>query len=336
MLRVFDEHKDYASDCVAHPGRVLQRGVVTLRHLKSVGAVAISTGLGASILADGGAAGPVTRAWLLTFGWSLLMAKEFFVREWLRGHLVVYALTHMIVMPLAVHWLVRMGAGGAPLPAAAWMLPLTSYLTGFAFEIARKLKAPADERPDVDSYTRAFGTRRAPLVLAILLTAASGGFVAMLHTVIDHWIRIPAAGVLGASLLAAWVACLRFRNRPEPSHAKACEKMTGLVVGLCHIVLVLAIAIAPVPSLLHRSSRARPHQPCESPVIHFRVVTAIDGNSREETDIVECNPAERTRQERQIRSLVVVSRLENEHPPPVHRERRGASNAEYLDGRALD
>jgi 4-hydroxybenzoate polyprenyltransferase len=30
-LRVFDEHKDYAEDCVHYPDRVLQRGLVTLR-----------------------------------------------------------------------------------------------------------------------------------------------------------------------------------------------------------------------------------------------------------------------------------------------------------------
>src|SRR4030095_10368253 len=41
-LRVFDEHKDYAEDLVYYPRRVLQSGVVTLRDLKVLGALAIA------------------------------------------------------------------------------------------------------------------------------------------------------------------------------------------------------------------------------------------------------------------------------------------------------
>src|SRR2546421_12460953 len=41
MLRVFDEHKDFDSDRALYPQRVLQRGLVTLRHLKIVGVAAI-------------------------------------------------------------------------------------------------------------------------------------------------------------------------------------------------------------------------------------------------------------------------------------------------------
>jgi hypothetical protein len=243
MLRVFDEHKDYAADCLAHPGRVLQRGLITLRHLKIVGIVAVVLQLSASILSDGGT-GPVTRAWLVAFAWSLLMANEFFVRDWLRPRLVVYALSHMLVMPFAVWWLVRIGADGWTLPISAWMLPMVSYLTGFAFEIARKLKAPADERDDVDSYTRAFGTQRAPLVLAGVLTTACVGFAAMLNVAGNGWIRFAGDACLAAVLVVAWTAMLRFRNRPDRSTGKACERATGLAIAVSHLVLVVVVIAA--------------------------------------------------------------------------------------------
>lgn len=239
MLRVLDEHKDYAADCIAHPGRVLQRGLITLQHLKIVGIVAIALQLGVSVLSDGGVVGPATTAWLVTFAWSLLMAKEFFVREWLRPRLVVYALSHMLVMPLAVWWLVRLGAGNAALPASARMLPVVSYLTGFAFEIARKQKAPADERDDVDSYTRAFGTRRAPMILGAVLTAACAGFAAMLSIAGAGWIPFAGDACIAAVLVAAWVALLRFRQRPDSATAKACEGVVGLAIAVNHLVLVL-------------------------------------------------------------------------------------------------
>ena len=62
MLRVFDEHKDYALDLENHPKRVLQSGLVTLAHLKIVCAVAIAIQLGASLWEDRGI-GRVTIAW---------------------------------------------------------------------------------------------------------------------------------------------------------------------------------------------------------------------------------------------------------------------------------
>lgn len=243
MLRVFDEHKDYTADSAAHPERVLQRGLVTLGHLKRIGTVAVAAQVGASLMFDGGI-GRVTFAWLITFAWSLLMLKEFFVGGWLRPRLPLYALSHMAVMPLAVQWMVLMGAGRGRLPIIASLLPVVSYLTGFAFEIARKLKAPADERPGVDSYTRAFGTRQAPLVLAFVLTAALLGFAVMFRVAVHDWTRLAADALLVAILGLAWSVLMRFRTEPAASRAKTCESVVGLAVALSHLLLVALLVDA--------------------------------------------------------------------------------------------
>lgn len=242
MLRVFDEHKDYAIDCIAHPNRVLQRGFITLSHLKVVGIAAIATQLGVSILLDDGI-GPITMWWLITFAWALLMAKEFFVGTWLRPRLGLYAVSHMMVMPLAVRWMVQMGAGRAELPPVAWMLPVVSYFIGLAFEIARKIKAPIDERPGVDTYTRAFGTQRVTLVLAFVLAAALTGFAAMLRVAGSGWIPLAGEALLAVVLVMGWIALLRFRRRPLASTAKACESTVGLAVASSHLLLVVVIGL---------------------------------------------------------------------------------------------
>jgi 4-hydroxybenzoate polyprenyltransferase len=243
MLRVFDEHKDYAHDLVAHPGRVLQRGLITLGHLRVAAAVAIAAQLGASLLLDGGV-GAVTLAWLATFAWSLLMAKEFFAGEWLRPRLVLYAFTHMVAMPLAIHWMVRMGSGALPLPLAAMLLPATSYAYGFAIEVGRKLKAPAEERPEVDSYTRAFGTGGAPVVLGGIVLLVTAGFAGMV--VLAHPGRLPAAAlaIVGGAALVALVACGRFRAEATAARAKACETAVGVVVLLDHLALLFVLLAA--------------------------------------------------------------------------------------------
>jgi 4-hydroxybenzoate polyprenyltransferase len=172
------------------------------------------------------------------------MAREFFVGEWLRPRLVVYALSHMVAMPLAVHWMVRMGSGRAALPLPAMLLPLTSYAYGFAIEIGRKLKAPEEERPEVDSYTRALGTRRAPVVLGALVTLVTAGFAWMITIAAEGAPRIVALAVVLAALSAALVVCGRFRAAPTPSRAKAGEAAAGVAVLLDHVALLLAVLLS--------------------------------------------------------------------------------------------
>jgi 4-hydroxybenzoate polyprenyltransferase len=243
MLRVFDEHKDYEADRITHPGRVLQRGLVTLAHLRLVGAVAIAAQVGASLAADRGA-GPVTGAWIVTFVWTLLMAREFFAAEWIRPRLLLYALSHMLAMPLAVHWLLRMATGGAPLASGAWLYPAVSFATGSAFEIARKLKAPEDERPGVDSYTRTLGVRSAPVVLLALLAVSLAGFAAMLSAVVDGGLFVGGAGVLAAALIPGAAACHRFRARPDSAGARACETAAGVAIAAGHLVVLIVVVLA--------------------------------------------------------------------------------------------
>ncbi len=99
-LRVFDEHKDYAEDCIHYPQRVLQSGVITLRDLKVLGGFAIAAEIVLCALR-----GPaVFAAWSAAFLFSLLMLREFFVREWLKRHFLVYAVTHLLVMPFSRSW----------------------------------------------------------------------------------------------------------------------------------------------------------------------------------------------------------------------------------------
>src|SRR3954454_3647791 len=72
-LRVFDEHKDYAEDCVHYPQRILQSGLITLWDLKILGGIAIGIEVVLSVLR-----GPGTfMAWLAAFLFSVLMLKEF-------------------------------------------------------------------------------------------------------------------------------------------------------------------------------------------------------------------------------------------------------------------
>lgn len=169
LLRVLDEHKDYELDCLNHPQRVLQSGRITLGYLKGVGAVSVAAQLGLSLWLDQGM-GPVTTAWAVMMVWASLMAKEFFIPEWLGRHLTWYALSHMLVMPLIVFWLANLAHPGTALTPDLAILMLLAFVSGFCFEITRKTKGTDEERDTVESYSRIFGTRGAAWIVVILVT----------------------------------------------------------------------------------------------------------------------------------------------------------------------
>jgi 4-hydroxybenzoate polyprenyltransferase len=239
LLRVFDEHKDFAADAVAHPERVLQRGLVTLRQLRVVGAGAVVVQVAASVWLDRGV-GTVTAWWLASLAWSLLMAREFFVPNWLRRHLMVYAVSHMAVMLLLVGWVAAMGHPSAPRAPTTWALGGVVFVAGMVMEVARKLRAPEDERPMADSYTRALGTGRASVLLAVLVVVTCVAAIALAHFVNAPTSLLGPVTVTGLSLLTV-LAALGFGRRPTRRRARLTEAAAALAIMSAHVLLVAAV-----------------------------------------------------------------------------------------------
>ena len=151
VIRIFDEHKDYALDVVNHPQRVLQSGLITLKHLKVLGVVAIFAQLLFSIYADGFSFGGATISYLIMFVYLCLMGAEFFCGEWLEKRLTLYAFSHMLIMPLIVFWLANLAVPNAVLNESLMVMMLLAFISGFCFEITRKTKGIEEERDTVDS-----------------------------------------------------------------------------------------------------------------------------------------------------------------------------------------
>jgi 4-hydroxybenzoate polyprenyltransferase len=239
MLRVFDEHKDFEADAIAHPRRVLQRGLITLRDLRWLGLRAFVIQLVISVTMDRGL-GPVTMWWAAALGWSLLMAREFFVRDWLRRHIVVYALTHMLVMPLVAMWVASMGAPRASGSPVVWAFAALSMLAGLGFEIARKMRAPEQEHPMADSYTQSLGVTRASALLVVVTVATVAAAVGLTVLVTQ---RIGIVGIIAlvATLAFAVAAVSRFRDAPTPASANRSELAVGVATLATHIVVIAAL-----------------------------------------------------------------------------------------------
>ncbi len=243
MLRVFDEHKDFQKDCRDFPERVLQRGLIKLWHLKIAGAFAIAAQIGLSLWFDDGF-GLVTLHWLAVFFYSLLMLREFFVGEWLNRYLLIYAVSHMFIMPLAELWMAQMGAGQRTLPWAVLWVSALSFTSGLSFEIARKIRAPEDERPLVDSYTKRLGTRGAPLAVFVCLATSAGIQLMLVRDIFAGDMPLAAVIFLAAYVVITGAALAAFALKPTRRRAKFGEGITSIAMLIGYTVVLVSILAA--------------------------------------------------------------------------------------------
>ncbi len=235
-LRVFDEHKDFEEDSKHYPHRVLQRGVITLRDLKILGGIAIATEI--TLSAFRGL--PALTAVLITLGFSVLMLKEFFVGSWLRRHFLLYATTHMLIMPLFALTVFSFATGRYiwQAPPWFWVYSIVGFFVTFNWEISRKIRAPEQEIDGVDSYTKIIGPYGAAyVVLGIRVVDTVLVALVGLHLGLSRWFFL--------ALIALFLICLvgffQYRFRTSPKTAKRMEFYAGMYIVAFDLILALEI-----------------------------------------------------------------------------------------------
>ena len=231
-LRVMDEIKDYDVDAVNHPQRVLQSGRITLRTL-----IALSAALTLTEVAWSYAHGPrALLAWACAFGYALLMRYEFFVGEWLRERLVVYAFSHMLIMPLVIAWLWLAWRDEAT--AVMALLMGLSLLAGFTFELARKTHAPAAERAGIETYSSLLGVRRASSLILLVLWAS------VVTQALLFWaLAVPWWGFAVALACAAWVT-VSYRQSLATAQERGfrgSERASSVYMLASYVVLIVGV-----------------------------------------------------------------------------------------------
>ena len=236
-LRVFDEHKDYAEDCRFHPERLLQRGVFTLGELRILGLGAIVV---QAVIATLSGAGALV-AWLLAFGWSLLMLREFFVSAWLKAHFLLYTMSHMLVMPLLALLVYSLATGRPPwtAPAWFWLYSFVGFFVTLNWEISRKIRAPADEIAGLTTYSTIFGTYGAAWAV-IVVRVIDTGMVALVgwHLGLSRWFYL--------ALTALFLVCLwgfvDYRRHTNARTAKRLETYAGMYIIAFDLILAVELA----------------------------------------------------------------------------------------------
>jgi len=242
QLRVADEFKDFVIDCRYRPHRAVPRGLVTLRELATLAYIGAAIQFAIAIYIDIGLVPVLAGVWI----YMALMTKEFFVPAWLRVHPLVYLLSHMLIMPLiafyisAFDWLCVCN----PLPAGlGWLLAL-SFFCGLVLEIGRKIKAPAEEREGVETYSGLWGVNKSVAAWIACIIAAGTAYVNALPYITATPNYSIVAIVLPVLGLAMATPLLRRQSRRQISADNAIEPASALVT------LILYLCLGPLPFLL--------------------------------------------------------------------------------------
>jgi hypothetical protein len=244
QLRIADEFKDAEEDARYRPYRPVPRGLVSLRELAWIGAG--TAGLQLALCLWLGTRGGALR-WqlpallLVTWTYFSLMSREFFARDWLKARPLVYLFSHMGIMPLVdwyatgCDWVPAQGA----MPAGLFWFLAASFCNGFVIELGRKIRAPEQEEPGVQTYTVLWGRRNATVAWLAALAATLACALCAARR-IDF---VPGvAAVLGVLLAGGAVLGLIFVRTARGTLARRIEAYSGLWT----LALYLMLGVVPL------------------------------------------------------------------------------------------
>ena len=179
QLRITDEFKDYEEDLKYRAYRPVQRGVVTLKTLEKIGIATVIIQIMLAHVIDPEIIYFMIFVWIYMF----LMAKEFFIKKWLTKRILIYALSHVVIMVFITLVIVEATQYIVPknifdVFILQWyrhnidfaLIPLftLNYLNGIVLEIGRKTRRADEEEHGVQTYSKLWGRKKAVVVLSLL------------------------------------------------------------------------------------------------------------------------------------------------------------------------
>ena len=182
QLRITDEFKDYEEDLKYRAYRPVQRGVVTLKALGKIGIATVIIQIILAYIIDF----KIIYFMIIVWFYMFLMAKEFFIKEWLTKRILIYALSHVVIMIFitlvivnATQYIVLGEAENIfKFVALQWyrhnidiaLIPLftLNYLNGIVLEIGRKTRRADEEEHGVQTYSKLWGKKKAAVILSLL------------------------------------------------------------------------------------------------------------------------------------------------------------------------
>ena len=162
--------------------RPVQRGVVTLKALEKIGIATVIIQIILAYVIDF----KIRYFMIIVWSYMFLMAKEFFIKEWLTKRILIYALSHVVIMIFitlvivnATQYIILGEAENIfKFGALQWyrhnidiaLIPLftLNYLNGIVLEIGRKTRRADEEEHGVQTYSKLWGKKKAVVILSLL------------------------------------------------------------------------------------------------------------------------------------------------------------------------
>lgn len=232
LLRLFDEFKDYEKDSIYQPYRPVPRGLVSLNEIKWIIIIIISIQITLNAIFM-----PVMLiAYASVMAYMFLMNKEFFCKNWLLQHPIIYMLSHMFIMPLidfyttGLDWL---NYEVKPSKGLIVFLVIT-FLNGIVIEIGRKIRTKEDEENGVETYSNIFGTEKATIIwLIIIYCTCILSFIACYFA----GFILEAAPFLTIFVIACSLPAIIFLKYKTSKAAKNIELASGIWTILMYLTL---------------------------------------------------------------------------------------------------
>lgn len=247
LMRIVDEHKDFEHDLKHYPERVLQRGAISLVHLRWIGVGALGLQLihllTLSIKYHEAGFNPAMQLYL--YAWFTLMSVEFFCGKVLKLFPLTYALLHMAILPFAVLWVAQMALPGSGYSLSILGLQLFAFFGGLAGEILRKFRAPEELDHYVDAYNHHHRARTLTNLIFLSLCIMSAAQVLLINLV-DNKIgeeialhkSLPFYGVMLVGLIAFFMSKQHYLKSPCIERRKQLSVVTMINLLIGYYVLL--------------------------------------------------------------------------------------------------
>ncbi|MGM0601084.1 MAG: UbiA family prenyltransferase, partial [Candidatus Rifleibacteriota bacterium] len=169
-MRLFDEVKDYDFDREHNPDRPLARGLISVGEFSTMTLVCILV----EALLAAFIGWPIFTTYVMVLCFTLMMRMEFFVGDWMRPKLELYAITHTFsaaMIGLLINSIVT-GADSASASKAFLLFAFGNWFVFNVFEFGRKTFGKEEEREGVDSYSARLNPWGAVILLLVNVVIA--------------------------------------------------------------------------------------------------------------------------------------------------------------------
>ena len=240
LLRLFDEFKDAEDDAKYRPYRAVPRGLVSFGELKWLIFIIIAL----QCILNSIFIPKMLWIWVLVIIYMFIMAKEFFVRDWLRKHPIAYLVSHMMVMPVIDFYTTGLdwNNNSAVMPKGLIIFLIVTFLNGVVIEIGRKIRAKEAEETGVETYSYLWGEKGSTITwLCVLCVTFIFANIACFYAGFGRMTFI----FLICFLIFSAFPALKFLKNREQKFAAKIETMAGIWT------LGMYLSLGGIPMILH-------------------------------------------------------------------------------------